>query len=53
MSPEALALFLLAAFICFVVGAALSWPWRSGTFWVAVGLACWVVTVMWPALKAL
>ena len=53
MSPEALAILLTIAFVSFVIGAVLSWPWRSGLFWVAIGLAAWVVTVWWPALKNL
>ena len=52
MSPEATAIFLLAAFIAFVVSAVVSWrAWPS--FGIAVGLACWVLTLMWPAVKAL
>lgn len=55
MSVEATFVFLLGAFIAFVVGAALSWarPYPSTAFWTCVGLALWVFVPLWTAFKDL
>ena len=55
MSPEATVIFLLIAFIGFVVGAAVSWarPYPTGIFFACVGLAAWVAVPLWTAIKEL
>jgi hypothetical protein len=58
MSPEATLIFLLVAFVAFVVGALASWypdgrGYVASTFWVCTGLAAWVFVSLWAAIKAL
>lgn len=50
MSPDAMFVCLLAAFVAFTVAAVRSWP---GLNLVAVGLALWVLVPLWDAVKAL
>lgn len=51
MSPEAQFVFLLFAFVCFVL-AALAVAVRRVNL-IGVGLAAWVLVPLWAALKAL
>lgn len=54
MNPALTAVLLLAAFVCFVFAAVGVAPvvGHRGINLVAVGLACWVLTLLVPALKA-
>lgn len=51
MSPEATFIFLLLAFVCFVL-AAFNVTVRTLNL-VAAGLAFWVFVALWAAMKAL
>lgn len=55
MSPEAQVVWLLIAFVAFIVGAAVSWarPYPTGIFWACVGLAAFTMVPLWTAFKAL
>ena len=50
MSPEAVALFFVVAFVALVVAVVLALPWRNPIFFIALGLASWMLVNAWNAL---
>jgi hypothetical protein len=54
MSPEAMAIWLTASIVCFFAAAVITGMERSwASALVAAGLAFYVITIWWPALKAI
>jgi type IV secretory pathway TrbD component len=52
MSPEATALFLLAALVAAIVAAVLAQPWRNALFFLALWAVLYTVPPLVTAFKA-